>query len=202
MHTNKELSCCELKDYFMRLNLGCGNTHVDGYVNIDKEASCNPDKIEDLELFPWNFEDNSVDQIIMNHVLEHLGEASSVYLSIIKELYRICKAGAIIDIRVPHPRHDDFITDPTHVRAIIPAQFHMFSKNKNREWREQGFSNTPLADYLNVDFEMKDVTWVVDDKWIHRLQNKEITSDELAERAEHEFNIIKEIQIQLKVIKN
>jgi predicted SAM-dependent methyltransferase len=185
----------------MRLNLGCGNTHIDGYLNVDKEASCNPDKIVDLEIFPWKFDDNSVEQIMMHHTLEHLGASSDVYLFIVKELYRVCKDGAIIDISVPHPRHDDFITDPTHVRVILPAQFSMFSKKQNKEWREQGFSNTPLADYLNVDFELNDVTWVVDNKWIHRLQNKEITSSELAEKAEHEYNIIKEIQIQLKVVK-
>ena len=39
----------------MRLNLGCGNTHIDGFLNVDKEASCRPDKIQDLENFPWDF---------------------------------------------------------------------------------------------------------------------------------------------------
>ena len=33
----------------MRLNLGCGNAHIDGFLNVDKEASCRPDKIQDLE---------------------------------------------------------------------------------------------------------------------------------------------------------
>ena len=74
----------------MRLNLGCGSSHFDGYLNVDKEASCNPDKVQDLEVFPWDFEDDSVDKISMYHVLEHLGETSTVYLKIIKELYRIC----------------------------------------------------------------------------------------------------------------
>jgi hypothetical protein len=185
----------------MRLNLGCGDTRIEGYLNVDKEAGCDPDQIQDLEAFPWVFEDDSVDQIVMNHVLEHLGATSEIYLSIIKELYRICKAGATIDIKVPHPRHDDFVTDPTHVRPILPGQFHMYSKKNNREWREAGFANTPLADYLEVDFEVQDVQWVVDDKWIKKLQAGEVTSEALAEMAEHQYNIIKEIQIQLKVIK-
>ena len=185
----------------MRLNLGCGDARIDGYLNVDKEAECQPDKIQDLEVFPWDFKDDSVDQIQLSHVLEHLGQTSEIYLSIMKELYRICKAGAQIDIKVPHPRHDDFITDPTHVRPILPGQFYMYSKKQNKEWREQGFGNTPLADYLDIDFEVGDVTWVVDNKWLQRLQGGEITSAELAEKAEHEFNIIKEVQIQLKVMK-
>ena len=185
----------------MRLNLGCGDVHMDGYLNVDKEVECLPDKIQDLEVFPWDFKDDSIDQVILSHVLEHLGQTSQIYLSVIKELFRICKAGAKIAITVPHPRHDDFLTDPTHVRPILPGQFYMYSKRHNKEWREQGVANTPLADYLDVDFEVGDVTWVLDNKWLQRLQSGKITSAELAEKAEHEHNIIKEVQIQLTVIK-
>ena len=35
-----------------------------------------------------------------------------------KELYRISCDQANIHISVPHPRHDDFLADPTHVRPI------------------------------------------------------------------------------------
>ena len=185
----------------MRLNLSCGNAHIDGFLNVDKEASCRPDKIQDLENFPWDFKGDSVDHIVLNHVLEHLGKTTEAYLTIMQELYRICKPDAIIDVRVPHPRHDDFLTDPTHVRPILPGQFHMYSKKNNKKWREQGIANTPLGDYLNIDFEVADVTWVPDDKWIQRLKVGEITSSDLADKAEHEFNIIKEVKIQLTVIK-
>ena len=88
----------------MRLNLGCGDARMDGYLNVDKEAGCKPDKIQDLEVFPWDFKDDSVDQIILSHVLEHLGQTSQTYLLIMRELYRVCKVGAKIDIKVPHPR--------------------------------------------------------------------------------------------------
>ena len=185
----------------MRLNLGCGHDHMDGYLNVDKEAGCCPDKIQDLENFPWDFRNDSVDYIVLSHVLEHLGSTTDSYLSIMQELYRICKADAKIDVRVPHPRHDDFLTDPTHIRPILPGQFEMYSKKNNKVWREQGVANTPLGDYLNIDFEVNDVTWVPDDKWMSQLQNGKITSSELAYKADHEFNIIKEVKIQLRVIK-
>ena len=185
----------------MRLNLGCGKNKLKDYTNVDKEKVCQPDKVLDLEDIPWEFEDNCADEILLNHVLEHLGESREVYLAIISELYRISKPGATIKIRVPHPRHDDFVTDPTHVRPILPSQFYMFSKKQNKEWEEQGFANTPLAHYLDVDFNVTEINWVPDDKWLKRLKDGAITSTELAEKSEHEYNIIKEIEIILKVIK-
>jgi|TARA_B100000315_G_scaffold256942_1_gene304255 SAM-dependent methyltransferase len=185
----------------MRLNLGCGNNKMDGYLNVDSQAACLPDQVVDLETFPWPFDDDSVAEIVMSHVLEHLGETKKVYLSIIKEIYRICQPDAEINITVPHPRHDDFVTDPTHVRPILPQQFHLLSKRLNAEWRDEGFANTPLADYLDVDFEVEDVQWVPADDLVDRLQSGDISSTDLASRAMHEYNILKEIQIQLRVVK-
>jgi hypothetical protein len=95
---------------FLKLNLGCGKNPKPGYVNVDKYD--NPDVLHDLETFPWPWKDNSVNEIRLIHVLEHLGERKEVFLNIIKELYRICVASATIHIVVPHPRHDDFINDP------------------------------------------------------------------------------------------
>ena len=48
------------------------------------------------------------------------GRIRRVFLGMMKELYRICRDGAEIEINVPHPRHDNFIGDPTHVRIITP----------------------------------------------------------------------------------
>src|SRR5438128_1961143 len=94
----------------LRLNLGSGQNPKPGYINVDKSGS--PDLKWDLEQFPWPWEDSSVDEIQLIRVLEHLGESTATFFKIIQELYRVCKNGAIIDIAVPHPRHDDFLGDP------------------------------------------------------------------------------------------
>jgi SAM-dependent methyltransferase len=185
----------------MRLNLGCGHAKLEGFVNCDLRAECAPDRVVDLEQLPWPFADNCAEEVVLNHVLEHLGESSRIYLAIIKELYRICRPDAVVRIAVPHPRHDDFLTDPTHVRAILPEQLQMFSKAKNREWRDRGFANTPLAEYLDVDFDIEDVQWTLDDHWIEPLRSGQIDSAKLAEMARHQWNILKEARITLRVRK-
>ena len=134
----------------MKLNLGSGSNPKPDFVNVDKYGT--PDVKHDLEEFPWPWDNNSIDEILMNHILEHLGETSDIFLGIMKEIYRICKPRAKIKISCPHPRHDDFISDPTHIRAITPRLFELFSKKNNEKWAEGGFANSPLALYLNVDF--------------------------------------------------
>ena len=185
----------------MKLNLGCGNNKLDGFVNVDNQAVCSPDMLIDLEVFPWPFENSSIDEIILSHVLEHLGQTNEIYLNIIKEIYRVSKHEASILISVPHPRHDDYVIDPTHVRPILPDQFFLFSKSQNEKWKKEGCANTPLADYLDVDFEITDTQWILDTYWKVKLKSGEITSDKLVHLAKHQFNIVKEVQVTLRVIK-
>ena len=91
--------------------------------------------------------------------------------------------------------------DPTHVRPIIADQFFMFSKKKTRGWRNEGAANTPLADILNVDFDVMGIQSVPDDYWLAKLQTGEISSEDLALKTQYQANIIKEVTIQLRAVK-
>ena len=185
----------------MKLNLGCGNAKISEWINVDKVPYCNPDQVVDLEKFPWPWPDNSVDEILLSHVLEHLGATSDVYLGIIKEIYRVCRNGAVISIVVPHPRHDHFLGDPTHVRVVIPDGLALFSQKQNREWIAKGAANTPLGIYLGVDFDITDAKLILDDIWQRKFERKQVTMDALNEAAAAYNNVIKEIQIKMTAIK-
>jgi hypothetical protein len=183
----------------LKLNLGCGENHIQGYVNVDKYG--NPDVLHDLETFPWPWDHNSVKEVRLNHVLEHLGETTAVYMQIIKELYRICVANAEIHIAVPDPRHDDFINDPTHVRAVTPDGLLLFSKSKNREWIKGGYGNSPLGLYWDVDFELMSVNYILDPFWHEKIEKKESTESQVDEAYRNFNNVAKEIRMILKVMK-
>ena len=58
----------------MKLNLGCGNKLLKGYINLDKFNYYKCDVTHDLEKFPYPFNNDSVNEILLSHVLEHIGQ--------------------------------------------------------------------------------------------------------------------------------
>lgn len=56
----------------VKLNLGCGLNKIKGYINIDCEKSVKPDMLVDFGTAKLPFKENSVDEIIMFHTIEHI----------------------------------------------------------------------------------------------------------------------------------
>ena len=185
----------------MKLNLGCGSNKQNGYINVDKFDTCRPDLLMDVESLPWRFDSSEVDEVLFNHSLEHMGQDTETFLGIVKELYRVCKPGATVQINVPHPRHDSFLGDPTHVRVVTPAMLALFSKRENRQWQETGVPNTPLGLYLDVDFELRRVDNVLEERYMTLLQTKQISAAELDVIVKERNNVVIEHRITLEVIK-
>jgi hypothetical protein len=183
----------------LRLNLGSGTNPRAGYVNVDKHGS--PDLKWDLERFPWPWETGSVEEVVLSHVLEHLGAAPEQFIAVMKELYRVCRDGARIHVRVPHPRHDFFLADPTHVRPILPATLELFSRRRNLEWQTSGAPNTPLALYHDVDFEIEDTSLLLDEPYRTQLKEGRITQDEAQGLVARYNNVASEVRITLRVRK-
>ena len=185
----------------MKLNLGCGVKRVEGWVNVDKYPGLGPDVVHDLEVLPWPWADNSVSEVLLAHVLEHLGQQTDTFLGIMRELYRICRPGAVIHVVVPHPRHDDFINDPTHVRAITPEVMSLFDRRVNLEWQRSGVANSQLALVLGVDFVLANVELLPTNEWRERLRLGEVTLAELERARVSQLNVIREIGMRLTVRK-
>ena len=107
----------------MKLHLGCGNDIKKGYLNCDISKEVNPDKIVDLEK-RLPFKNNSVSEIIANHVFEHVRN----FVPLMHEIHRVCKKGAVIKIKTPFFSAWGQYNDPTHVRFFTPFTFNYFKK--------------------------------------------------------------------------
>jgi glycosyltransferase involved in cell wall biosynthesis len=185
----------------LKLNLGCGGEHLPGWVNVDKFLASQPDLVHDLEQFPWPLLDNCAEEVLLKHVLEHLGRDSDTFLRIIQELYRVCAPGAVVRIVVPHPRHQDFLQDPTHVRPVLAEMFQHFSLAINEDWIARGLPGTPLALYLGLDFEMVSATAFLDPFWDQQFRKGAITQAELDRAVRSDNNVIQAIEVVLRAVK-
>ncbi len=115
----------------MVLDLGCGERKINGAIGVDSRSLPGVDFVHDLACFPYPFGDDSADVIHANHVLEHLPDV----MATMQELWRICKPGAKVHIRVPHFTGILAWRDPTHRRCFSSDSFLYFGQNE--------FSYTP-----------------------------------------------------------
>jgi len=141
----------------MKLNIGCGYAHKEGYINVDSDPECKPDHCFDLTKPNWPLETDSIEEVIAEHVLEHL-EGTEGFMTFWKELYRVCKHGTVVQIEVPHWEHDTFHHDPTHVRKVTPIGIAMFDQKRNSEQDRE----TKLGIMNKVDFELQAVNYGFD----------------------------------------
>jgi len=107
----------------LRLNIGCGKDYCEGYLNCDWTDRIKVDKVVNLEE-KLPFKDNSVDEVLAYHVLEHIKN----FIQLIHELYRVCKKGSIIYVKTPFYSAWGQFNDPTHVRFFTPWTFNYFNQ--------------------------------------------------------------------------
>ena len=181
----------------MKINIGGGLKRYEGFVNLDHDSMTSPDYVVDLEKDRLPFDDSMVEEVKAYHILEHIGEG---FLHLMKELYRICKPGAVIDIAVPHHRHENYFGDPTHRRPITVEMFKQFSK-KYCEWHQECHgSSTGFAPRLGVDFEVAHYEYSIEKDYL--TLSKEGKNEELMELAKRFNNVFIDVFIKLLVIKD
>lgn len=107
----------------MKLQIGCGNDKRKGYINLDGSRAVKPDVVWNLEKTPLPFKKNQFNEILANHVLEHVVN----FIPLVHELHRISKAGGEIIVRAPFYSSWGQFNDPTHVRFFTPWTFGYFN---------------------------------------------------------------------------
>jgi len=92
------------------VDIGCGGNKREGAVGVDHHPYPGVDIVADLDVTPWPLEDNRFSRVICSHVIEHIGEP----LAFLREVHRIAKPGALVELDTPHFSSIDSWTDPTH----------------------------------------------------------------------------------------
>jgi len=83
----------------IKLHLGCGNKHIDGYTNIDIRYLPKVDEVDNIK-YLRKYKENTIDVIYACHVLEHFGRWEYEY--VLQRWYKLLKPKGILRLAVPN----------------------------------------------------------------------------------------------------
>lgn len=119
----------------IRLNIGCGETKIRGYVNIDVEKKTKPDIVFDIRKFTLPFRNATVTQINCIHNIEHI--EVRYWPHVFSEFHRVLKNGAQLILAYPefekcaknflenHRGLKDFWRATLYGRQLYPGDYHV-----------------------------------------------------------------------------
>lgn len=110
----------------MKIKLG-GWDRKPGFKTVDIDPKLNPDYLSTAEKLP--IRSNTVEYVIIDNTLEHADP-----YKVMKEVHRVCKPGAIVEIWVPHFSNCNVWTDLQHKRGLS-----YFCFDNNKPWYGFGF---------------------------------------------------------------
>lgn len=146
----------------MNLHLGCGPIHLSGFVNIDHEASHNPDVCMDYLGIAERFGEGSASLIFSCHSIEHLAYPAGV-VQFFKQAFTTLKPHGTIRLVVPdlmkvakmYVRGEsmrDIYDGPYYAYKDCPAERFMFFA--------RGWSHTVLFDEQLLTMLLQDAGFV------------------------------------------
>lgn len=157
-----------------KLNLGCGNKILENYINIDV-VDYGGNIIHDLNKIPYPFEDNTFDEILASHILEHLNNFNQV----INELYRIAKPGGIIKVFAPFFLNTKYFGDPDHKIPFSIRTFdnYEYIENKKLKFYEKWKLNHRTNYATQAKFEILEKKFNISNfiplRWLNPIVNLE-----------------------------
>jgi len=168
-----------------KLNIGAGYLKVPGFKSIDFRKETKPDYLVDLERAKClkQIKANSVDEVLASHILEHIRNLEGLML----EIYRVCKNGAKMTIRVPYWSHHTAVEDPTHVRYFTEKSMMYFCKSTT------GSDGKRIS--IPYNFDLKHIHIDLEEEY------KKLPAKKILETAGKFLNVIRQITFTLEVNK-
>lgn len=124
-----------MKKKIFRLNIGCGEHKLDGFINVDIEKKVKPDLLHDISKGPLPIKDASVELIHCVHNIEHIAFAR--WPLVFKDFWRVLKMGGKLYLAYPefekcaknfltnHLGQKDFWRMTLYGRQLYPGDFHV-----------------------------------------------------------------------------
>ena len=168
-----------------KLNVGCGRDILKDWINLDCISMPGIDIVADIDQCrdkPLPVDDNSIDEFLLSHVIEHLHNP----LPLMQELYRIATPDAVALIKVPYGSSDDAFEDPTHIRQYFHGSFGYFSQPFY--WK---------TDYgYRGDWQAKTIQFLVP-----ASDNQGLTADDIFAKVKTLRNQVTEMVVELHAVK-
>ena len=97
----------------MKINLGCGDKRVDGFLGVDRYRARAVELLCDIER-SLPLRDSTIDAIHLDNLIEHVLDITGL----MRELVRVARSGAQITIITPHISSLGAWMDPTHIHHL------------------------------------------------------------------------------------
>lgn len=119
----------------MKINLGCGNNYIEGYVNCDISHEVQADKY--FSAFEtWPFANNDADEILAEKVIQQIPTPQQLVFSL-NEMWRVLKPHGEATIVVPASPFPNAFQDPMDVLYFTRETFDYLNE-ENRRWKLYG----------------------------------------------------------------
>lgn len=186
------------------VDLGCGARKAPGAIGLDIARTAEVDVLADVTR-PLPFRDSSVDEVRSSHLVEHVDDL----MSLMGEIWRVCKPGALVYLRFPHASTAFVIwKDPTHRRGVFLGTFeyfdpttfdgHVFGYYHPAKFR---IERQRLTFNMNSDEWMPDRSRRVIGRIVDALANRDSRAQYYCERFWGHFLGLEEAHIWLRAIK-